>query len=155
MFASIRKAGLSRSAPVSKFVIVASQMSRSSKDRPIDSTRQRSGRSSAQPWRISVSSSYRWNRSKATSGKLGDERPGVERIEADAPRHLFARRLRALAEERAQPVAGLGGAPPVLAHLTRQVLTKLSGADPRAKVVGRIEAGVHVCEVSVAAVADS
>ncbi len=39
MFASIRKAGLSRSAPVSKFVIVASQMSRPSYDLPIDSRR--------------------------------------------------------------------------------------------------------------------
>ena len=39
MFASIRKAGLSTSAPLSKFVIVASQMSRSSYERPIDSSR--------------------------------------------------------------------------------------------------------------------
>ena len=44
---------------VSKFVTVASQMSRPSYDVPMLSTGRGPARSSAQPWRISVSSSYR------------------------------------------------------------------------------------------------
>jgi len=59
MFASIRNAGFSSAGPVSVFVIVASQISRPSWLCPIDSSAKSSGRSSAQPWRISVSSSYR------------------------------------------------------------------------------------------------
>jgi hypothetical protein len=58
MFASISSAGFSSAGPVSKFVIAASQMSRPSWLLPIDSSPKSSGRSSAQPRRISVSSSY-------------------------------------------------------------------------------------------------
>ena len=67
---------------------------------------------------------------------------------------LFARRLRALAEQLAQQLAGLGPPPPVLADRLDQMPAELRGADPCAQIVGRVEAGVHVGEVAVAAVAD-
>jgi hypothetical protein len=63
MFASTRKAGFSRSGPVSRFVTVASQISRPSNDFPIDSSRINPGDSSAQDRSSSVSSSYRYHRS--------------------------------------------------------------------------------------------
>jgi hypothetical protein len=59
MFASTRNAGFSRSGPVSNAVMVTSQMSRSSYDFPIDSSRISPGASSAQARSNSVSSSYR------------------------------------------------------------------------------------------------
>ena len=76
-------------------------------------------------------------------------------VEAEAPRDLLAGRLRALAEERAEQVAGLAAAPPVLADLGDEVRAQLGRADPGAQVVGRVEAGVHVREVRVRAVADA
>src|SRR5262249_11474094 len=53
--------------------------------------------------------------------ELGDERLGIERVEADARSDLLAGRLRALTEEVAQPVPGLRRAPPVASDLLRQV----------------------------------
>ena len=57
MLASTQKAGFSECGPVAVFVTVASQMSRPSNDRPMLSRANSSGCSSAQPRRISVSSS--------------------------------------------------------------------------------------------------
>src|SRR6266702_1510710 len=85
---------------------------------------------------------------------LGQERGGVERVVAEARRDLFARRFRALAEELAQQLARLGAPPPVFADRVDQVPAQLRGADPCAQVVRRVEAGVHVREITVAAVAD-
>ena len=53
-----------------------------------------------------------------------------------------------------QPLAGLGATPPVLADLADQMLPELRRADPGAKVVGRVEAGVHVGEVVLGRIAD-
>ena len=64
-------------------------------------------------------------------------------------------RLGALAEERAQALARLRARPPLVADLTLQVRAQLGRADPGAEVVGRVEAGVHVREVAIRAVADA
>src|SRR4029079_4626335 len=85
---------------------------------------------------------------------LGKERGRVERVEAEPRGDVLARRLRALAEELAQQLARLRASPPLLAGLADQVAAELRGADPRTQVVGRVEAGVHVAQVPVAAVAD-
>ena len=99
MFASIRNAGLSRSAPVSKFVIVASQMSRSSKERPIDSSaievRALLGPALEDRRQLVVPVEPvegNLGHSRTLRGELGDERPGVERIEADPRGDLLAGR---------------------------------------------------------------
>ena len=58
-------------------------------------------------------------------------------------------------EEAAQELAGCRVVPPVRADRVDQVAAELGRPDPGAKVVGRVEAGVHVGEVGVRAVADA
>jgi hypothetical protein len=58
MFASRRNAGFSSAGPVSRFVIVASQMSRSSYERPRLSSASRPGAAAAHSSSVSVSSAY-------------------------------------------------------------------------------------------------
>src|SRR5262245_35902844 len=87
-------------------------------------------------------------------GDLAEERRGVERVVAEAGGDLLARELRPLAEEIGEQLAGLRVAPPVLVDGVDQVPTQLRRANPRAQVIGRVEARVHVGEVAVAAVAD-
>src|SRR4051812_32747720 len=86
---------------------------------------------------------------------LVKERRRVERLESDPPGDLLARRLRALAEERAEELAGSWAAPPLLADRCDQVAPQLGRADPGAEVVGRVEARIHVGDVGVAAVPDA
>src|SRR5919204_5044343 len=87
------------------------------------------------------------------SVQLVDERLRVERRVAEPGRNLLAGGLRALEEEPAQELAGLGAPPPVLADLAHEVRAELRRADPGAQVVGRVEARVHVREEPVRAVA--
>ena len=56
MFASTRKPGFSAAGPVSRFVTVASQMSRLSYEWPRLSTSSSRGASEAHAWSVSVSS---------------------------------------------------------------------------------------------------
>src|SRR4051794_16006607 len=88
-------------------------------------------------------------------GELGDERLDIERLETDASGDLLARRAGSLVEQRAQAVAGLSVAPPVLADLAPQVLAELRRADPRAQVVGGVEARIHIDDEVVFAVAQA
>src|SRR5690348_5073089 len=92
---------------------------------------------------------------KSVRDELSHERRRVERLVAEAGGSLLAGRLRPLGEERAQHLAGLRTAPPVLADLVDQVRAQLRVANPRTQVVRRVEAGVHVCEVAVTRIADA
>src|SRR3954454_13990480 len=85
---------------------------------------------------------------------LVQQRLRVQRVEAEASRDLLAGRLRALAEELRQELAGLAIPPPVRTDLVDEVRAQLRGADPRAEVVGGVEARVHVGEVVVLRVPD-
>src|ERR687888_1703154 len=87
------------------------------------------------------------------SVQLVDERLRVERRVAEPGRNLLAGGLRALEEEPAQELAGLGAPPPVLPDLAHEVRAELRRADPGAQVVGGVEARVHVGEEAVRAVA--
>src|SRR5579862_4268083 len=58
-------------------------------------------------------------------------------------------------EELGQELARSGSVPPVVTDSLDQVAPELRRADPRAKVVGRVEPGVHVAQVGVAPVADA
>src|ERR671938_1805683 len=89
------------------------------------------------------------------SVQLVDERLGVEGVVAETGRDLLARGPRALEEEPAQKLAGLRAPPPVLADLAHEVRAELRRADPGAQVVRRVEAGVHVREEPVRAVAQA
>ena len=86
---------------------------------------------------------------------LVQERLRVERIEAEPAGDLFARRLRAFAEQIAEHLAVAATPPPVGTDLPNEVVAELRRADPRPQVVGRVEAGVHVREVVVALVTDA
>src|SRR5947207_11893864 len=88
-------------------------------------------------------------------GDLAEERRRVERVVAEPDGDILARELRPLAKEIGEQLARLRVAPPVLADRVDQVAAELGRADPGAQVVGRVEAGVHVGEVAVAAVADA
>src|SRR5205823_13912010 len=120
MFASTRNAGFSAAGPEAPLVTVTSQISRPSHERPMLSSSTSSGRSSRQPCRSAVSSSYVTKRSNGTAGTglhrrdFGDERPRVERLEAEPSSDLLARRPRALGEEVTQERAGALAPPPVL-----------------------------------------
>src|SRR4029079_8754155 len=74
---------------------------------------------------------------------------------ADALGDLFALRARALAEQVAQELARLLGAPPVGAEWCDEVAAERSRPDPRTQVVGGVEARVHVREEVVRAVVDA
>src|SRR5205823_24834 len=65
---------------------------------------------------------------------------------------LLARRPRALGEQLSQDVAGLRTAPPILADLRNKVRPQLRVTDPRPEVVGRVETGIHVGEMTVGVV---
>src|SRR6476469_4699768 len=87
--------------------------------------------------------------------EFGDERTRVERLEAEPAGDLLARRARAREEERTETVARLGVPPPVLAELAAQVRAELRRPDPRAQVVRRVEARIHVRQISVLAIAEA
>src|SRR5215469_7139296 len=99
----------------------------------------------------------RWPLSEASvlsgAGQLGDERRGVERVEAEPAGDVLGRGPRALGEQPTQDLAGLGAPPPVLADLAAKVHLELRRADPGARVVGGIEACVHVGQVAAGVVA--
>src|SRR6266542_818889 len=67
--------------------------------------------------------------------ELVQEWPRVEGVEAQASGDLLAGWARPLAEQRPQPLAGLGAAPPVLAHIRDEPGPQLRRADPGAQVV--------------------
>src|SRR5687768_17525099 len=93
MLASIQIAGRSLCAPVSWFVTVHSQMSRSSCDRPMLSSRSRFGCDDAHPWRISVSSGNLTKRSKGAPFTAAQ--PTVARMSEDVHRQIGVDRFNA------------------------------------------------------------
>ena len=68
MLASIQMAGFSSAGPVAADVIVHSQISRPSCERPMTDSSSNPGYSAANAWRMSVSSGNLTNRSKGTFG---------------------------------------------------------------------------------------
>src|SRR3954454_179176 len=76
----------------------------------------------------------RRRRSPCVRGRLGadlvQERPGVERVEREAPGDLLARRLRPLAKEVDQQLARPRVAPPVFADFGDEVGPELRRPDP-------------------------
>src|ERR1041385_2296545 len=70
MLASTHSAGLSVWGPVPRLVTVASQMSRSSYERPMLATSTMSGCAAAMPCTASVSSAYGRDRAKVRSGAV-------------------------------------------------------------------------------------
>ena len=151
---------MSRSAPVSKFVSVASQMSRPSYDLPISRAEELGPLLGpcakdlgqlvvpVEPVEGDCQASADYAESSETSGSVSSGSKPMPR------RDLFARRPRPLAKSprRRSPVAGRRHQS---APTCRQVLAQLRRADPGAQVVGRVEARVHVREVVVARVADA
>src|ERR671910_1672006 len=89
-----------------------------------------------------------------SSTEFVQQRRRVERVEPEPRGDLLARRPRPLAPEPAQPLARLRPPPPILAHLACEVAAELRRADPRAQVVGRVEARVHIGEIVLIRVPD-
>src|SRR3979411_1272733 len=87
--------------------------------------------------------------------QLGDERSGVVRLEAETPRDLLAGGPRPLGEQVAQELSCFWAAPPILADLVDEIGTQLRVPDPGAQIVRRIEARIHVREVTVVRIANA
>src|SRR4029450_6653792 len=83
--------------------------------------------------------------------QLRHERSQVEWVVADPLGDLLTRGTRAFPEQLAEHLGGLRAWPPLVADALPHVRAQLGRADPGAKVVGRVEAGVHVGDEPVGA----